>query len=34
MKIEKVESDYYYHIYNRGNNGGHIFLKKIITTTS
>jgi REP element-mobilizing transposase RayT len=26
MKIEKVESDYYYHIYNRGNNGGDIFF--------
>ncbi|WP_397445245.1 transposase [Polaribacter sp. R77954] len=26
MQIEKVESDYYYHIYNRGNNGGDIFF--------
>ncbi|MHB0754772.1 transposase [Polaribacter sp. M15] len=26
MKIEKVESDYYYHIYNRGNNADNIFF--------
>lgn len=26
MKIEKLETDYYYHIYNRGNNGQNIFF--------
>ena len=25
MKLEKLEQDCYYHIYNRGINGGHIF---------
>jgi len=25
MKLEKLEKDCYYHIYNRGINGGHIF---------
>lgn len=28
MQIEKVEPDGYYHIYNRGNNGGHIFFEE------
>lgn len=27
MKIEVIESDSYYHIYNRGNNGDHIFYE-------
>ena len=29
MKIEKIESDNYYHIYNRGNNGQDIFIEDI-----
>ena len=29
MQIEKVEQGYYYHIYNRGNNGQDIFLEEI-----
>lgn len=28
MKIEKLEPGNYYHIYNRGNNGGNLFFEK------
>ena len=28
MQIEKVQPDNYYHIYNRGNNGGAIFFQE------
>lgn len=29
MEIETIEEGYFYHIYNRGNNGGNVFLQEI-----